>query len=155
MTAGPAPAEPSPAAPAPAGPAPTASGAGRILIAVYGVFALAATARAGVQLGTKLHDAPLAYLLSGFSGVVYLIATTALAMRGPLARRLAWIAVSTELAGVLIVGTLSVIVPADFPRATVWSGYGIGYGCVPLILPFAGLWWLRRTAHAAPAGACV
>jgi hypothetical protein len=31
-----------------------------------------------------------------------------------------------ELAGVLIVGTLSLLVPAEFPDATVWSGYGAG-----------------------------
>ncbi|MDT7585229.1 MAG: hypothetical protein QOE32_2779, partial [Pseudonocardiales bacterium] len=47
----------------------TATGPGRVLIAVYAVFALSATARAGVQLATKFHEAPLAYLLSAFSGV--------------------------------------------------------------------------------------
>ena len=31
----------------------------------------------------------------------------------------------------LAVGTLSVLDPAAFPRATVWSLYGIGYGFVP------------------------
>jgi hypothetical protein len=24
----------------------------------------------------------------------------------------------------------------------VWSGFGAGYGYVPLVLPFLGLWWL-------------
>ena len=129
------------------GPAPTASGAGRLLVTVYGVFALAATSRAGVQLATRLHEAPLAYLLSAFSAVVYVVATVALARRGPGARRLAWAAVTTELVGVLVVGTLSVVAAGDFPRATVWSGYGEGYGFVPLVLPFVGLWWLRRTAR--------
>jgi len=131
----------------PASPAPTATGPGRLLVALYGLFALAATSRAGVQLGTRLHEAPLAYLLSAFSGVVYVVATVALARRGSGARRVAWAAVSVELAGVLVVGTLSVLLPGDFPRATVWSGYGVGYGCVPLLLPFAGLWWLRRTGR--------
>jgi hypothetical protein len=132
-------------------PAPTASGPGKILVAVYGIFALAATSRAGVQLGTKFHEAPLAYLLSAFSGVVYIIATVALALRGPAARRVAWAAVSTELAGVLVIGTFSVLTPKDFPDATVWSTYGVGYGFVPLVLPFIGLWWLRRTSHPATA----
>jgi hypothetical protein len=127
------------------GPRPTASGAGRILVTVYGVFALAATSRAGVQLGTRFHEAPVAYLLSAFSAVVYLIATVALARRGSGARRLAWVAVSVELAGVLVIGTLSASAPQDFPRATVWSGFGMGYGFVPLVLPFIGLGWLRRT----------
>jgi hypothetical protein len=128
-------------------PAPAASGPGRLLVALYGLFALAATSRAGVQLATMFRAAPLAYLLSAFSGVVYLIAAVALARRGPRARRLARAAVITELAGVLVVGTFSLLAPADFPRATVWSAYGIGYGFVPLVLPFAGLWWLRRTAR--------
>ena len=138
----------------PAGPVPTASGPGRILVAVYGVFALAASSRAGVQLATRFHEAPVAYLLSACSAVVYLVATVALARRGATARRLAWAAVSIELAGVLLVGTFSVLVPGDFPRATVWSSYGAGYGFVPLVLPFVGLWWLRRTAfHARTPGA--
>jgi hypothetical protein len=115
---------------------------------VYGVFALAATSRAAVQVATRFGEAPLAYLLSAFSAVVYVIATVALARRGPGARRLAWIAVSTELAGVLVIGTFSLLAPDDFPRATVWSGYGIGYLLIPLVLPFVGLWWLRRTAVA-------
>ena len=42
----------------------TRSGAGRVLVAVYGVFALAATARSLVQLLTKADEAPLAYSLS-------------------------------------------------------------------------------------------
>ena len=42
-------------------PRATGSGPGRILVAVYGVFALAASARAGVQLATKFDEAPLAY----------------------------------------------------------------------------------------------
>lgn len=127
------------------GPRPTASGAGRVLVTVYGIFALAASSRAGVQLGTRFHEAPVAYLLSAFSALVYLIATVALARRGSGARRVAWIAVSIELAGVLVIGTFSVLASQDFPRATVWSGYGSGYGFVPLVLPFVGLWWLRRT----------
>jgi hypothetical protein len=125
------------------GPAqsPLATGPGRVLVAVYGVFALAATSRAAVQIATDFHEAPLAYLLSGFSAVVYVLATVALA-RGW--RRAAVLAVSVELVGVLVVGTVSLLAPSDFPRATVWSGYGSGYGFVPLVLPVLGLWWLRR-----------
>ncbi len=123
----------------------TSSGPGRVLVAVYGVFALAATARAGFQIATKLSEAPLAYLLSALSAVVYVAATFALARGGSLARRVAWAACSVELVGVLAVGTLSVISPQDFPQATVWSVFGQGYGYVPLVLPVLGLLWLRRT----------
>jgi len=37
---------------------PLASGPGRLLIAVYGIFALAATSRAGVQIATTRRTAP-------------------------------------------------------------------------------------------------
>jgi len=118
-----------------------------VLIAVYAVFALSATARAGVQLATKFHDAPLAYLLSAFAGVVYILATVGLTRSGLRARRLAWTAVSIELAGVLLIGTFSLVDRADFPDSTVWSGYGSGYGWIPLVLPVLGLLWLRRTGR--------
>jgi hypothetical protein len=133
--------------PAPAGRPATATGPGRVLIAVYALFALSATARAGVQLATKFHEAPLAYLLSAFSGVVYILATVGLARNGPGARRLAWTAVTIELVGVLVVGSLSVFDRAAFPSATVWSGYGAGYGWIPLVLPLLGLFWLYRTGR--------
>jgi NhaP-type Na+/H+ and K+/H+ antiporter len=121
-----------------------------VLVAVYAVFALSASARAGVQLVTKYHEAPLAYLLSAFAGGVYILATVGLAGRGPRFRMLAWAAVLVEMTGVLLVGTLSVAAPADFPKATVWSGYGAGYGWVPLVLPIFGLLWLRRTGRDTP-----
>ena len=128
-------------------PRPTGSGPGRVIVAIYAVFALAATSRAAVQIATDFSQAPLAYLLSAFSAVVYIVATIALARRGSGARRLATVAITTELVGVLVVGTLSLLAPKDFPKATVWSGYGSGYGFVPLVLPVVGLWWLRRTGR--------
>ncbi|GII27756.1 hypothetical protein [Planotetraspora mira] len=122
------------------------SGPGRLLVAVYGVFALAATSRAGVQIATKFAEAPLAYLLSAFAAVVYIVLTVALARNN---RRVALAACSIELAGVLIVGTLSLADSQAFPDATVWSGYGSGYGFVPLLLPVLGLVWLLRRRPAA------
>jgi hypothetical protein len=123
----------------------TNTGAGRALIAVYGLFALAATARASVQLATRYREAPLAYLLSAVAGVIYIVATFTLARGSRTSRRIAWAAIILELVGVLTVGTLSLVDPAAFPRATVWSLYGIGYGFVPLVLPVLGLIWLTRT----------
>ncbi|WP_082131367.1 MULTISPECIES: hypothetical protein [Cellulomonas] len=132
--------------PAPAAPAhrPTGSGAGRLLVAVYGVLALAATARGLYQVTTKLDEAPVAYVLSLVAGVVYVVATLALAADR---RRLAWATVAFELVGVLVVGLLSIVDVGDFPDETVWSRFGAGYGYVPLVLPFVGLWWLRRTGR--------
>jgi hypothetical protein len=124
---------------------PTATGAGRVLVAVYGIFALSATARAAVQIATRFGEAPLAFLLSALAGVVYILATVGLASTRPWARPLAWTAVTFELAGVVVVGTLTLLDRAAFPDDTVWSYYGRGYGFIPLVLPLIGLWWLRRT----------
>ena len=122
--------------------ASTHTGFGRILVFVYGVFALAATARALVQLATQASKAPVAYSLSLFSGIVYIVATWALATDR---RRVAILTVLIELTGVLVVGTLSH--PDDIDKASVWSHYGNGYGFVPLVLPFIGLWWLWRVGR--------
>lgn len=128
------------------GPPSRRSGPGRLLIAVYGVFALAAGARAGVQIATRFHEAPVAYLLSAFSAAVYVLATVTLSRSGRTSHRVAVVSCTIELVGVLAVGTYSLTDRAAFPDATVWSLYGIGYGFVPLVLPVLGLAWLRRTA---------
>jgi cytochrome bd-type quinol oxidase subunit 2 len=127
-------------------PRPTYAGPGRVLVAVYAVFALAATARASVQIATRFDQAPIAYLLSAVAAVIYIVATVALARSGPVARRVAFIACSVELVGVLVIGTVSLVFPDAFPDETVWSGFGKGYGFVPLVLPILGLLWLRRSA---------
>lgn len=123
----------------------TSTGWGRVLIAVYAVFALSATGRSVVQLATKASEAPFAYALSALAALVYVAATLGLAEVGPSPRRVAWTAVLIELVGVLTVGTLSVLDPQLFPDATVWSSYGAGYGYLPLVLPFVGVAWLRHT----------
>lgn len=123
----------------------TRTGPGRLLIAVYAIFALSATARSGVQLATKFDEAPLAYLLSAFAAVVYIVATIGLARGGRTSRMVATISITTELVGVLAIGTFSLADPDAFPHATVWSVYGRGYGFVPLVLPILGLLWIRRT----------
>lgn len=123
----------------------TKSGMGRALVAIYAVFALSASARSGLQLATKASEAPVAYTLSALAALVYIAATLGLAEVGPDPRRLAWAAVVFELVGVLTVGTVTVLDPALFPDATVWSAYGQGYGYLPLVLPFLGLAWLVRT----------
>lgn len=125
----------------------TRTGPGRVLVAVYAVFALAATARSVVQIATKFHEAPLAYVLSAFAGVVYIVATVCFARGDAVSRRVATVSCSVELVGVLAVGTASVLDKAAFPDATVWSVYGDGYGFVPVILPILGLLWIRRTAR--------
>lgn len=121
-------------------------GPGRVLAAVYAFFALAAGARAGWQLATRFDEAPQAYLLSALAAAIYLVAAVGLARPGRTARRVALVGCTIELVGVLVVGTASLLLPDAFPRATVWSAYGIGYAFVPFVLPVLGLLWLRRTA---------
>lgn len=118
------------------------SGFGRVLVAIYAVFALSASARSLYQLATKAGEAPFAYSLSAVAGMVYVIATYALATGR---RRLAVAAIGFELAGVLAVGLASIYESRWFADQTVWSDFGSGYGYVPLVLPLVGLWWVRRS----------
>jgi hypothetical protein len=117
-------------------------GIGRVLIAVYAIFAISATARASYQLIREFDQAPIAYSLSAVAAIVYLVATIALAK--PKLRTLAYATVSFELIGVITVGTLSITIPELFAHPSVWSNYGQGYGFIPLVLPILGLLWLRK-----------
>ncbi|WP_349426990.1 hypothetical protein [Microbacterium sp. LWS13-1.2] len=137
---------------------PRMTGIGRVLVIVYAIMALGATGRSFVQIVERFDEAPLAYTLSALSALVYIVATLALVFAG---RRgwymVAWVAIVFELVGVLIVGTLSFVMPELFAHPTVWSWFGSGYLFVPLVLPFLGLWWLAthrpvaQRAAAAPA----
>ena len=132
--------------PEPRQPGPALSeGWGRALVFVYGLFAVAATGRSAVQLGMDPDRAPLAYSLSLLAAVLYLVATTCLLLGGGAGWRVAAVAVTIELLGVLSVGTLSYVATDLFPDKTVWSHFGQGYGFLPLVLPVAGLAWLRHT----------
>ena len=123
-------------------------GIGALLIAVYAVFAVSATARASFQLLTKFDEAPLAYSLSALAAVVYIVATVALARNDVRSQAVARWAVRFELVGVLVVGTLSLVWPAAFEHPSVWSWFGLNYACLPLVLPIFGLLWLNRRAAA-------
>jgi len=134
---------------------PRAAGVGRLLVAVYAILAIAALGRSTFQIIDRFAEAPIAFSLSAVAAVVYVLATLALALGWD---RVAWITVSFELAGVLLVGTLSVVAPAvlglddanPFGReATVWSAYGAGYLFIPLALPVLDIVWLRHRARSA------
>ncbi|MEU4642582.1 hypothetical protein [Micromonospora sp. NPDC023814] len=126
----------------------TNAGPGRLLIAVYLLFAIAATSRAGLQIATRFDEAPVAYLLSALAAAIYIVAAVGLARAGAAGRRVALACCTVELAGVLGVGILSVADPELFPDETVWSRFGSGYGYIPLVLPVLGLVWLWRTRTA-------
>lgn len=118
------------------------TGIGRLLVAVYGVLALAAIGRSFVQIASRFDEAPVAYTLSALAAVVYVVATVALIRSGRGWYRVAWATIAFELTGVLVVGTLSIAFPALFPDDTVWSWFGRGYLFIPLVLPVLGMWWL-------------
>lgn len=117
-------------------------GVGRLLIAVYAIFAVSSSARAAYQLATEFDQAPVAYSLSAIAAVVYVIATIALAKTAM--HKLAYVAILFELTGVISVGILSFTHPELFAHPSVWSKFGQGYGYVPLVLPVLGLLWLRK-----------
>lgn len=144
-----------------AAPRRRATGAGRVLVAVYGILALAATGRSVIQILDRFDEAPVAFSLSAVAAVVYIVATVALVVPGRTWGRVAWAAIGFELLGVLVIGTLSTFAPESLgiadpspfgKQATVWSYYGAGYGLVPLVLPVLGLLWLRSRSASKGSG---
>ena len=133
---------------------PRMTGIGRVLVIVYAIMALAATGRSFVQIVQRFDEAPLAYTLSAISALVYILATLALVFSGSRGwYRVAWVTILFELVGVLVIGTLSLVMPEFFAHPTVWSWFGLGYLFIPLVLPFFGLWWLITHRPAAPSEA--
>lgn len=131
-----------------AGQGHTGRGPGRLLVAVYGLLALAATGRSILQISEYFDRAPVPYVLSAVAAAIYIVATVGLARGDRGSVRMAAVALTIELIGVLVVGAISYAVPEAFPDKTVWSHFGQGYGFVPLILPVVGLLWIRRSRAA-------
>jgi hypothetical protein len=70
-------------------------------------------------------------------------------------RRTAWAPPAGVGGGGRAGGGAPAAAPDVFGETTVWSGFGQGYGYVPLVLPFVGLWWLWHTRpvdHGHPPG---
>lgn len=117
-------------------------GPGRVILALYLVFVIGTVSRSAAQISTRWEQAPLAYALSAVAAAIYLVALVSLSLRGTRAWWVSLVALSVELAGVLVVGTWSYLAPQMFPDQTVWSHFGQGYLFIPLVLPVVGLWWL-------------
>lgn len=120
-------------------------GPGLLLVWLYGVMSVGAVSRSVYQIITDFGSAPLAHVLSAVAAVVYAFITYTLVRGGERARRAALVCCAAELAGVLIVGTWTVLEPSAFPDSTVWSAYGMGYVFIPVLLPVTGMLWLRRS----------
>ncbi|MEU9380208.1 hypothetical protein AB0D38_04010 [Streptomyces sp. NPDC048279] len=125
------------------------SGPGTLLVWFYGVMVVGAVSRSAYQIATEFDRAPLAYALSAVAGLVYAFITYTLVRGGETARRAAQVCCAAELAGVLVVGTWTLVDSSAFPDATVWSDYGMGYVFIPVLLPVSALYWLRRNAKGA------
>ncbi|MGW0700784.1 hypothetical protein ACWD0A_16015 [Streptomyces sp. NPDC002867] len=119
-------------------------GPGLLLVWLYGVMSVGAVSRSVYQILTDFGSAPLAHVLSAVAAAVYAFITYTLVRGGETARRAALVCCAAELAGVLIVGTWTLAEPSAFPDSTVWSGYGMGYLFIPVLLPVTGMLWLRR-----------
>lgn len=115
---------------------------GQILAVSYPLLALSAGARAVYQLffkpGVTDYFPPT---LSAVAAAIYLVATVAFVIRKPWAWWVSVGALSFEMVGVLLVGTLSLLMPEVIGR-TVWHDFGIDYGFLPLVQPLLGLVWL-------------
>ncbi|WP_445399794.1 hypothetical protein ACSMX9_03220 [Streptomyces sp. LE64] len=135
---------------APGGRTRLISGPGTLLLWLYGVMVVGAVSRSVVQITTDFGRAPLAYALSAVAGLVYGFITYSLVRGGEKARRAALVCCAVELAGVLVVGTWTVLDPSAFPDTTVWSEYGMGYLFIPVLLPLTAVYWLRRARTARP-----
>ena len=132
-----------------AGPRPK-RGPHLVLMACYALFILASGSRAVVQIATQFDVAPFAYVLSAVAAVTYVVGWFAIRRAAHGRPRLAEVMLWIELAGVVVVGTLSLVKKDWFPDASVWSDYGGGYGWVPAALPVAALLWLHRTHERRP-----
>ncbi|WP_327261613.1 hypothetical protein OG444_08730 [Streptomyces sp. NBC_01232] len=120
------------------------SGPGLLLVWLYGVMVVGAVSRSAFQISTEFGRAPLAYSLSAVAALAYAFITYSLVRGGERARRAALFCCGAELAGVLAVGTWTVLRPESFPDTTVWSQFGMGYLFIPVILPITGMLWLRK-----------
>ncbi|MFB7281161.1 hypothetical protein ACFCZV_29120 [Streptomyces hydrogenans] len=124
------------------------TGPGMLLVWLYGVMSVGAASRSVYEISAKFDEAPLAYTLSAVAAVVYVFITYTLVRGGETARRAALVCCAAELAGVLVVGTWTLVAPSAFPDSTVWSQFGYGYVFIPVLLPLSGIWWLRRSRTA-------
>ncbi len=115
---------------------------GYILTVSYPLLALSTGVRALFQLFLKEDVVNyLAPSLSLVASLCYLTATIGFARRVRWGWRLSVGVLAFETVLTLVVGTLSLMMPATIGR-TVWRNFGADYGFFPLFQPVIGLVWL-------------
>jgi hypothetical protein len=112
------------------------------LLAAYSILAFAAVGRSTYELIFKFNEAPVAYLLSTFAAIVYVVGAWAIWSGTRRAIMIGRISCTFEMIGVLVVGTLTTFGSSLITVDTVWSYYGRDYGWLPLVIPGLALWWL-------------
>lgn len=126
------------------------SGGHSVLLAVYALLFVASGARSIVQLVDPPYPTHLPYVLSLLAAVTYALGWWAIRSAADGRTGFASVMLWVELAGVVAVGTLTIVRSDLFLDQTVWTWYGAYYLGTPAILPVAGLLWLRRKRHALP-----
>ncbi|MFE0516716.1 hypothetical protein [Streptomyces sp. NPDC058964] len=121
------------------------TGPGMLLVWFYGVMVVGAVSRCRVAINTVLGRAPRAEALDAGGGGGFGVNTDSRGGGGETARKAALVCCAAELAGVLVVGTWTLVDPSAFPDATVWSDYGMGYVFIPVLLPLSAMYWLRKS----------
>lgn len=114
------------------------------LLAAYSILAFAAVGRSTYELIFKFEEAPVPYACSTAAALIYLVACWSIWRGDELGVRVGKVACTIELAGVLVIGTLTTLGDSAFDVGTVWSFYGRDYGWLPLVIPPLALWWLHR-----------
>jgi hypothetical protein len=114
---------------------------GYILGISYPLLALSTGARGLYQLFLRDDLAKLGPALSVLTAVLYMVAAIGFFKRTARWWRISVGALTVETILVLVIGTLSFIIP-DALAHTAWRHYGQDYGFFPLIQPLLGLIYL-------------
>lgn len=115
---------------------------GYILGISYPLLALSTGARGLYQYCCRADlTNKMGPLLSVFTAVLYVLAAVGFFKRTPRWWRISVGALSIELLFVLVIGTLSYIMP-DLIGNTAWRHFGQDYGFFPLVQPLLGLIYL-------------
>lgn len=115
---------------------------GYIIAVSYPLLALSTGARAVYQIFVRTDlTNKFGPTLTALAAVIYVLASVGFIVRKKWAWQFSVGALTLEILGVLIVGSLSVTAPLLFEH-TSWRYFGADYGFFPVLQPIIGLVWL-------------